>query len=310
MIAQDPPDNRTDQDAQLTVEACAPAVSDLSDAPLQWPRVPGGVFAGVDDEGRRWLCGGIIPCGQCQQCQTAHQEACSQPHLPGTGEAAPGGLATHVALPRSHSLAPLEGPDLRQEAIPGAVALVAAAGLTYQAVASAGMVPGDSVYVIGEVGPGALPLRALQALGLCPVWLDTHSPAEAPEGVPRCRTVDELPEPASPRCHTLELTTPEQGLDPLLALAARSLTLTFARSTPPDEAAPLARLLAGAATTRWVRHLHPHLALDLAALALTGDLDLTRHVEACSLETFPGVWEVFHSGRAERWPVLVIPPTF
>ncbi len=295
----------TEQDTALEVLACAPTVRDLCDDALRWPRVPGGVFAGVDVDGDRWLCGGVVPCGQCQRCQTAHHEACSQPYMPGANKEAPGGLASHVALPRSGCLAPLQGPDLREEAIPGAVALVAAAGLAYQAAASAGMMPGDTVYVIGDVGPGALPLRALQALGLCAVWIGGDADAGAPEGVPLCDAA-EVPEPASPRCHTLDLRAADgEDLDRPLALAGRSLTLTFARPTAPRGPAALDRLLAGAVTTRWVRHLHPHLALDLAALALTGDLDLAAHVEPCSQETFPAAWEALTTGEANRWPVLV-----
>lgn len=290
-----------DQGTLLEVLACAPAWSDVYPGERAWPLVPGGVFAGVDAEGRRWLCGGLLPCGQCLPCQTAHHEACSHPHLPGTAPGAPGGLATHVTLPRTSHLAPLP-----EAADPGlAVALLSSAGLTYQATASAGMVPGDTVFVLGDVGPGALPLRMLKALGLSPVWITEDPGGAPPEDIPLAGRLEELPETSSPRCHTLALV--HGDLEQALDLAERSLTLTFAAPSLPADAAPsLERLLAGPVTVRRVSHLHPHLVLDVAALALTGELDVTPWVDTRALFDIPEAYEQLIRGEADRWPVMVL----
>ena len=302
LAAQDLTINEDEAGTLLEVVACAPSQTDIAPTKYSWPRVPGGVFAGDDPQGQRWLCGGLLPCGQCPGCQTAHHESCSHPYLPGTSADVPGGLATHVVLPRSGHLAPLPTED----DVHGAVALVASAGLTYQATASAGMVPGDTVFVLGDVGPGSLPLRTLAALGLCPVWITGDPGNHPPDGIQLAGGLEDLPETSSPRCHTLDLSPCDRALEQAVALADRCLTLTFAMPSLPDGAAPpLERLLAGPVTVRWVTHLHPHLVLDLAALALTKELELSPFVDALSLGEFPEAWETLMRGEADRWPVLV-----
>jgi len=184
------------------------------------------------------------------------------------------------------------------------VALVAAAGLTYQATASAGMVPGDTVYVVGEPGPGALPLRILVALGLCPVWIGGEG--EPPDGVLKAEGAGDLPEVSSPRGHTVCLSASDHDLEQALTLAARCLTITYALpSLPAEAAAPLDGLLAGAATARWIRHLHPHLVLDVVALALSGELDVSPHLERCSMEEMPDAWDALARRETSGWPVLL-----
>ena len=288
----------------LTVVACAPTRNDVVMAGTSWPRVPGGALAGDDEQGQRWLCGGLVPCGQCPPCQTAHHEACHRPYLPGSSASTPGGLATRVFLPGADHLAPLP----TAASVHCVVALIASAGLTYQATASAGMVPGDTVFVFGDPGPGALPLRTLVALGLCPVWISPAPRSSAPDGVELTGSVEDLPEASSPRCHILELGPCSAHLADVLALTRQSLTLTFALPGLPDDARPpLAALLAGPLTARWVSQLHPHLVLDLAALALQGELDVAAQVEVCSLDDFPRAWGALIRGETARWPVLVNP---
>ena len=106
----------------LQVLACAPGWPDLAPPPgTRWPRVPGTTLVGRDDDGRAWLCAGLLPCGACPPCQAALHLACQQPTRPGLD--VPGGLAPRLALPAAF-LAPLEQPP-DPGPLAAAVALVA-----------------------------------------------------------------------------------------------------------------------------------------------------------------------------------------
>jgi hypothetical protein len=56
---------------------------------------------------------------------------------------------------------------------------------------------------------------------------------------------------------------------------------------------------------RWLRDLHPHLALDVAALAGRMATQLQPLIERRSLDDFPASFAALARGDAERWPVLI-----
>jgi D-arabinose 1-dehydrogenase-like Zn-dependent alcohol dehydrogenase len=276
------------------VIACAPGPSDLHDPHgAIYPRVPGAVIIGQDDTMRRWLCSGFLPCGQCHPCRASLSLACDTPARPGV--VLPGGLADRVRLPRAF-LAPANIGGAPAEV----VALVAAAGPTYQAVASAGMSPGDAVVVLGDTGPGALPLRLLVELGLRPLWITTERPA--PAGVMRLDALPDLEELPTARCHLIDLEPTFASLQRWLPFVGRCLSCTLAGPGLQAIEAELALLLAGQVAVRWTRDLHPHLALDVAAVA--GRLDLAPAVECVSFDAFPGAFRALRQRSAARWPVL------
>jgi D-arabinose 1-dehydrogenase-like Zn-dependent alcohol dehydrogenase len=285
----------------LKVLACAPGWLDLDPPPgIPWPRVPGAALAGRDQDGRTWLCAGLLPCGDCQPCQAALHLACERPTRPGLD--VPGGLAPQVALPAPF-LAPLQqAHDPAQLA--AAVALVAAAGPCYQAAASAGMVPGDTVLVLGSPGPGELPLRVLLDLGLNPVRL---GPAGGSGGdlVPAVEHPSALPELPSPRWHLLDLCPTAESLELCLPLLARAISLTLLGPGLPARTPPLQALLPPQVTLRRVVELHPQLSLELAAAALTGRLDPTDGIEPLPAARFSEAFWRLCQGRARRWPVLL-----
>ena len=292
----------------MQVVASAPTRADLSPPPhFGWPRVPGGVFIAADQQGQRWLCGGLLPCGACVACQAANHLACSDPLRPGSSPEAPGALATHLPLHhRGHpeilaDLAPL--PASWEERSAEVVTLLAAAGPVYQAAAGAGMVPGDTVFVFGDPGPGALPLRLLTSLGLSPLWFG-HPDHQAGSAFLHAGGVEELPEMPSPRSHVIDLAPCERSLKQWLRLLQRCLTVTLVCPTLPRLEPPLGRLLAGQAPLRWVRELHPHLVLDVAALAASDELEISPWMETVTLQQMPGAFTRAAQGQSRRWPVV------
>ena len=281
---------------RCVVLACAPGPWDLA-APHSWPRVPGGAFVGRTSAGGLRCCGGFLPCGDCEPCRAGLHLACAAPLRPGWNAA--GGLATETAVPPAF-LAPL---GTTTTALSAGVALLAAAGLTYQATASAGMAPGDTVLVFGEPGPGALPLRLLVALGLRPFWV-TRRPTPVSDGVVVVHdppAADDLP---SPRRHLLDLHPSPASVARWAALARTCLSCTL---LGPDDARldlPV-ELLAGQAVLRWIRDLHPHLVAELMAIADSPRSDLSEAIECHGLDDMPEAMTALVAGQG-RWPVLVL----
>lgn len=280
---------------QLQVIAAAPSPADLMlDAQqTSWPRVPGGVLLGRDAQGRTWLCGGLLPCGHCVACQAARHLACDAPWVPGSGTDQPGGLASVVALPGTRMLAPADDIDPRRQA--DVVGLVACAGTSYQAAAMAGMVPGDAVLVMAHPGPSTqLAVRTLAALGLSPVQVDSD------------QTADQLPE-LPPRCHGLDLAPGQRSMEAWCTMAPRCLSLTLACPRLPRLNPALDRLLGGQVALRWVPALHPHLLLDLAAMAMHGEVDVAPQIEPLDLPQMPAAMDALVAGSVTRWPVMLRP---
>jgi hypothetical protein len=181
-------------------------------------------------------------------------------------------------------------------------AVTAGAGLAYQALATVGMSPGDTVVVHGPVGPGALPLRVLAAADLHPFWI-TSAVEPAPDGVEavsHCPPLSALP---SGRIHLVIMTPSANSIDSWLPLARHALSCTLV-GTSPLPPLDLTRLLGGQLALRWIRDLHPHLVLDLAALVLSGRVQASDWVRTCGFDTFGEALDGLVRGTAERWPVL------
>jgi hypothetical protein len=298
-----PPPADDTQLLTLQVVACAPGPWDRVE-PTAWPRTPGNIVIGSDADGTLHLCGGFLPCGNCAACQTGAHLACSEPTRPGWNVG--GGLAQQALLPRRF-LAP--APELAGEPqrLAGVAALLAAGGTTYQAIASAGMAPGDTVLVHGPAGPGALPLRVMVACGLRPLWIAQDPaclPADLRETVvtaPDCPPPDNRP---SPRSHLLDLAPTRASVAAWRVEATSCLTLTLLGPGPLPDLDDPGALLGGQAALRWIRDLHPHLVPELAALAHSGRVTVQPWLEAHGLETFPASHAAFVEGSAPAWPVL------
>jgi hypothetical protein len=294
-------------DRALAVRACSPGPWDLATgAGARWPRVPGATVA-VAAEGSLLVGAGFVPCGGCPPCSAGRHLACVRPARLGWDRH--GGMASHLALAASDRawLAPV---SVEREQLPAALALLAGGGLVYQAAASVGMVPGDVVVVLGDPGPGRLPLVLLDACGFRVVAASCDDALPAPEQL-------------GARCHLVDLAPGQAGIERWLPLSSRCISATLVGplrplgsdgrgscASGPADAAPLQvdleRALAGACTLRWVRDLHPQLALDVVALAVTGRVDLGAAIEVLpSIADAREPCEMFLRGDAERWPVLL-----
>lgn len=266
-----------------------------------WPRTPGGVFLGRDSEDNTWLCGGLLPCGVCPACRASLHLACEQPVLPGINHQ--GALATDIQLPSLAFLAP--HPDVSPADMAAVASLVASAGPTYQAAVLWGMVPGDTVLLLGGVGPGALPLRVLLELGLRPVHMgdDLCAPMD---GVTFISEGADLPPLPSSRLHLLDLCPSESSIGKWLHLLPRCISCSLLGPALPNAAGPpLTQLFAGQAAIRAIKEIHPHLLLDLAAMVLNGRLDITEDVQMMDLNHFAAAFTALSAGTVKRWPVML-----
>lgn len=274
---------------QLNVTLATPSVAELR-LPLALdgagPSVPGGgILLGLTPQEQPLLCAGFLPCGECGPCRAAAHLSCLSPTRPGT-LGVPGGLAGQVTLPVRFLAPPHDLFQEEPETMAGPLALIAAAGPTYQAAVLAGAVPGDRVLLAGKVDPEALPWRLLSTMGLRPVLL-----ADAAI-------------PGVGRFHLLDLNPSEQSLCSWLPLAGSCLTCTLVAPTPAGGAALIAdltALLAGQTPARWVKDLHPHLALDLLALARR--MDLRNAARLCSPAELADVLPSLDPLASEPWPV-------
>jgi len=261
--------------------------------------VPGAVTIGTTQDGAVFVAPGYLPCGVCEPCQSGLHMACLDPWRPGWN--APGGMSAELHVPAAF-LVPLSGDDGRRAET---AALLAAAGPTYQAVAVSGMAPGDTVLVFGDPGPGALPLRLLAGLGLRPVWVcDASPPLPLPPDVLVTTTLPPPEELPSPRRHLLDLTPSPGSLERWAPAAGTCVSCTLVGPTAPTTLPRLDQILAGEAVLRRARDLHPHLALDLAALVSADRVDMTGTVELHDLESIAPALSALARGGGERWPVL------
>ena len=110
------------------------------------------------------------------------------------------------------------------------------------------------------------------------------------------------PSPPPGRSHILDLNPTESSLAHWLPLAAQVLTVTLvapaAAYIPPAE---LGAMLAGQTPARWVKDLHPHLALDL--LALARQMDLGHAAEACAPDELKVKAATANPLDGTPWPV-------
>ena len=270
---------------QLKILLTAPAAAEAGER-ARAATHPGGVLLGLNEEGAARLCAGYLPCGACAPCGAAAHLSCLAPIRPGL-EPTPGGAASAVALPGRFLARPLNMED-PSTSLAGPLALLALAGPTYQAAVLAGAVPGDTVLLFGLQDPAALPARLLETMGLRP----------------SLQRAGQQPEPPPGRSHILDLNPGAASLAAWLPLAGQVLTCTLAApASAPMPPTDLGVLLAGQTPARWVKDLHPHLALDL--LALAKQMDLEGAAEVCKPEELEEKLAAADPHSASPWPVAI-----
>ncbi len=291
----------------LDIDVCAPTHWDIIPSKQSiWPRVPGGAFIGRDDQHELLGCAGYVPCGICHSCRSGLALACTHPTRPGIN--APGAFGNRIVLSRS-PLVPQIPEDCDFASL---VALFASAGTTYQAISSIGFSPGDTVLVYGKLGPGALPMQVLQAMGCHAKWITTQTHTHFPENLNRSilektPNIDEL---SAARIHIMDFSPSQASVACWQPVARVCLSCSFMGPIPhlPSEL-NLEELLSGQAVLRWVHNLHPHLALELAAMAINQRVTIRPWICTYDLsklkEVFLTFCADFHREQAEYWPVLL-----
>ena len=229
----------------LTREGACPGASSV-----------GVVEAGVADWiGRRVLVPEALPCGECAVCQRGRGPACPKAVRPGDNVA--GALATHLVVPVRYLVA-ADG-ELAPAVEPWRLASLAGpAARAYQMIVRAGLGPGELALFIGDT-PEARLGAALARIKGAQAAIDTPPATEA-----RIWRIFETSRRPGPLAKALEYVQPTGSLSLL-----------------GDEGGPIPRLPEVPVLTTSAPH--PDLLVELLALAVRGDLDLT----ACSAPVPP-----------------------
>jgi len=128
--------------------------------------------AGADSWiGKAVIVPAVIPCGTCDLCKRGKGTICPNQKMPGND--IQGGFATHIVVP-AHGLCPVDEARLKAVGLELADVSVVADAVTtpYQAVAQAGVQPGQLAIVIGVGGVGTHCVQVAAAFGATVVALD------------------------------------------------------------------------------------------------------------------------------------------
>jgi 6-hydroxycyclohex-1-ene-1-carbonyl-CoA dehydrogenase len=253
---------------------------------------------------RRVLVGPHLPCGECDVCRRGSAVVC--PTGAALGATVPGAFADRVAVAARWAV-PLEGP--LAIAGPAAALLGGAAAHGYAFYARAGVGPREPTVVLGDDAVARCLVEVLVARGAPPVvlvgagrpgdhdgwhsWLESKgaTPVAIPDGA-SSEAVRELARGA--------LDLRGQGVRPWfvfetggrasaqsLAIAIAGPGATVVLAAPAATGAPTGAVDLGAALDREltiisVAGAHPDLLVDVAALAIRGELDLAAAAEIVS----------------------------
>jgi hypothetical protein len=284
------------QSTDLRVLASAPTAEEFCTDEAIWPRVPGAVTIAADSEGGLFFLPPFVPCWQCPACDAALHLACRSPHRYGVNR--PGGFALGIA--------PVDGipAQIPQLDVAEMAGLIAMGGLTYQAQASVGMVPGDVVFVYGDLGPGAVPLQILSAGGMRP-YCGTEYEGTLPKGaLPLDFSPLESPLP-SPRWHILDLSPSANTFDRWRHLVGSCVSCTLVGAVADD--LPVSALLSGQAVLRRIQAVHPHLILDLLAHLASERVVIRPWLEVFDAPSLAQGIASFRGAASAKWPVYVAP---
>jgi threonine dehydrogenase-like Zn-dependent dehydrogenase len=249
---------------------------------------------------RRVLVGPHLPCGECDVCRRGSAVVC--PTGAALGATVAGAFADRVAVAARWAV-PLEGP--LAIAGPAAALLGGAAAYGYAFYARAGVGPREPTVVLGDDAVARCLVEVLVARGAPPVVLVAGRPGDS-DGwrswlASKGATPVAIPDGASSEA-VRELTRGAldlrgQGVRPWfvfetggrasaqsLALAIAGPGATVVLAAPAATGAPTGAVDLGAALDREltiisVAGAHPDLLVDVAALAIRGELDLAAAAE-------------------------------
>jgi 6-hydroxycyclohex-1-ene-1-carbonyl-CoA dehydrogenase len=132
------------------------------------------VAAGAGAEqwlGQAVIIPAVIPCGECELCNSGHGTICRAQKMPGND--IQGGFATHIRVP-ARGLCPVDEQRLAAAGLQLADVSVVADAVTtpYQAAIQAEVKPGDFAIVVGVGGVGGYAVQIARAMGATVAALD------------------------------------------------------------------------------------------------------------------------------------------
>ncbi|HWV38557.1 MAG TPA: 6-hydroxycyclohex-1-ene-1-carbonyl-CoA dehydrogenase [Vulgatibacter sp.] len=129
----------------------------------------GSAFTGLT--GRIVVVPAVLPCGECELCESGHGNACPKQKMPGND--IDGAFSTHMLVP-ARALQVVERPGDVDVRLYGVVA--DAVSTAYQTAMRAQVEAGDLVVVVGAGGVGGFAIQVAAALGAKVVALDVSEP--------------------------------------------------------------------------------------------------------------------------------------
>lgn len=178
----------------LRVRACGLCHTDQSFLYLgvrtnaELPLTLGHEIVGEAPDGRLYVVPAVLPCGECELCQSGRGNVCRSQKMPGND--IHGGFASHIVVPeRFLCPIPEDMPD------PELLSVLADAGSTaYQAVVRCDIRAEKNVVVVGAGGVGGFAAQIARALGakVCIVDVDDARLEQMAPFVDACFNAKEL----------------------------------------------------------------------------------------------------------------------
>jgi threonine dehydrogenase-like Zn-dependent dehydrogenase len=264
------------------------------------------IAAGAEHEallGMRAIVGPHLPCGDCDLCRRGGAVVCPNGSRLGVTER--GVLAERVTLPSRWVVA--FGGDLD---VPGPAAAVLGgdAALAYAMYARAGVGPRDATVVLGDGPVARLLIEILIAKNATPVvvarsnapdgwatWAASrgshvaHVDADAPDAESRAAALAAIRSAGNAGKPWKLFETTGEAARQTRALAIAGARATVVLAAPgatgmPTESVDLGDALDEDSTVIGVAGAHPDLLVDVAAMAVKGELDVASACEAVAVE--------------------------
>ncbi len=181
MTAKDQPFEKTTytpqigpDDALIQIAGCGVCHTDLSfwhygvPTKHELPLVLGHEISGTVIEGPENLKGkpviipAVLPCGECDLCQTGRSNICQKQKMPGNDFH--GGFADYIAVP-SRFLATVPDEALKEHSLAELSVIADAVSTPYQVIVKSELRPGDLAIVIGVGGIGIYGAQLAQIMG-------------------------------------------------------------------------------------------------------------------------------------------------
>jgi 6-hydroxycyclohex-1-ene-1-carbonyl-CoA dehydrogenase len=286
------------------------------------PLILGHEIAGVVEEvaggpqeliGRQVLIPAVMPCGDCDVCRAGRVLACQRQLMPGNDMH--GGFASHVVVPARHLVSLPD--DLGEHSLASLSVIADAVTTPYQAIQRACVNPEDLVVVIGVGGIGTYALQIARARGAHVAAIDIDDEkvtragalgarwafhARATDGRAIKKTLLTESGVSTARWRILEMSGTAAGQELAWTLLPPAGTVGIVGFTMDKVSIRLSNLMALDATAFGNWGCAPQLYPEVAALVLTGQVQIDPFVTFHDLKDGPALFADGHGGKR---PVLI-----